>query len=404
QIAKINDLLAEQQRQADEAARLAAEKKALDDRYASLIARADSQFESADYASAKTSYTEALNLKAEEQYPKSQIAKIDELLAEQQRQADEAARLAAEQKALDEKYASIITLADSQFESGDYTSSKTNYTDALALKAEEQYPKSQIAKIDELLAEQQRQADEAARLAAEQKALDEKYAALIAHADSQFESADYTSAKTSYTEALALKAEEQYPKSQIAKIDELLAEQQRQANEAARLAAEKKALDEKYASLIAQADSQFEAADYTSSKTSYTEALALKAEEQYPKSQIAKINDLLAEQQRQADEAARLAAEKKALDDRYASLIARADSQFESADYASSKASYTDALNLKSEEQYPKSQIAKINDLLAEQQRQADEAARLAAEKKALDDRYASLIARADSQFESADY
>ncbi|MDQ2180878.1 hypothetical protein, partial [Marinifilum sp. D714] len=218
----------------------------------------------------------------------------------------------------DEKYAAIIALADSQFESGDYPSAKTSYSDALALKAQEQYPKSQITKIDELLAEQQRQAEEAARLAAEKKALDEKYAAIIALADSQFESGDYPSAKTSYSDALALKAEEQYPKSQIAKIDELLAEQQRQAEETARLAAEKKALDEKYASIITLADSQFESGDYPSAKISYSDALALKAEEQYPESQIAKIDDLLAEQQRQADEAARLAAEKKALDEKYA--------------------------------------------------------------------------------------
>ncbi|WP_421918495.1 hypothetical protein [Marinifilum sp.] len=404
QLAKIDELLAEQQRQAEEAARLAAEKKALEEKYASIVSLADSQFESGDYSSAKTSYTDALALKSEEEYPKSQITKIDELLAEQQRQAEEAARLAAEKKALEEKYASIVSLADSQFESGDYSSAKTNYSDALALKSEEQYPKSQLAKIDELLAEQQHQAEEAARLAAEKKALDENYASIVSLADSQFESGDYISAKTSYADALALKSEEQYPKTQLAKIDELLAEQQRQAEEAARLAAEKKALEEKYASIVSLADSQFESGDYSSAKTNYSDALALKSEEQYPKSQLAKIDELLAEQQRQAEEAARLAAEKKALDEKYASIVSLADSQFESGDYSSAKKSYSDALALKSEEQYPKSQLAKIDELLAEQQRQAEEAARLEAEKKALDEKYASIVSLADSQLESGDY
>ncbi|WP_321280673.1 hypothetical protein [Marinifilum fragile] len=418
QIAKIDELLAEQQRQAEEASRLAAEQKALDEKYAAIITLADSQFESGDYTSAKTSYSDALELKAEERYPKSQIEKIDELLAEQQRQAEEAARLAAEQKALDEKYASLITLADSQFESGDYTSAKTSYSDALVLKTEEPYPKNQITKIDELLAEQQRQAEEAARLAAEQKALDDKYAAIISLADSQFESGDYASAKTSYSDALSLKSEEPYPKSQIAKIDELLAEQQRQAEEAARLAAEQKALNEKYAAIITLADSQFESGDYASAKTSYSDALELKSEEQYPKSQIAKIDELLVEQQRQAEEAARLASEKKALDEKYAAIITLADSQFESGDYASAKTSYSDALELKAEEQYPKSQVAKIDELLAEQQRQAElaarlaadqkkkaeEAARLEAEQKALNEKYTAIITLADSQFETGDY
>ncbi|MPQ46115.1 hypothetical protein GCQ56_03750 [Marinifilum sp. N1E240] len=404
QISKIDELLTEQQRQADEAARLASEKKALDEKYTALIASADSQFEAKDYTNSKSNYTEALALKVEEVYPKSQISKIDELLTEQQRQADEAARLASEKKALDEKYTALIASADSQFEAKDYTNSKSNYTEALALKAEEVYPKSQISKIDELLAEQQRQSDEAARLAAEKQALDEKYTALIASADSQFEAKDYTNSKSNYTEALALKAEEVYPKSQISKIDELLAEQQRKADEADRLASAKKALDEKYTVLIASADSQFEAKDYTNSKSNYTEALALKAEEVYPKSQIAKINELISEQQRQADEASRLASEKQALDEKYATLIASADSQFQTKDYTNSRSNYIDALALKAEEVYPKSQIAKIDDLLAEQQRQADEAARLAAEKQALDEKYADLIASADTQFEAKDY
>jgi hypothetical protein len=414
------------------AAELEAQRLAKEKEYKAAIQKGDINFRGKKYEEAKMAYNEALAVKTEEQYPKSQIAKIDELLTEQQQQAEEAARLAAEQKALNEKYAAIITLADSQFESGDYTSAKTSYSDALELKAEVRYPKSQIEKIDELLAEQQRQAEEAARLAAEQKALDEKYASLITLADSQFESGDYASAKTSYSDALSLKSEEPYPKSQIAKIDELLAEQQRQAEEAARLAAEKKALDEKYASIITLADSQFESGDYTSSKSSYSEAVALKSEEQYPKNQITKIDELLVEQQRQAElaarlaadqqkkaeEAARLAVEQKALNEKYASIITLADSQFESGDYTSSKTSYSDALALKSEEQYPKSQIAKIDELLAEQQRQAElaarlaadqqkqaeEAARLAAEQKALDEKYASIIALADSQFESGDY
>eukprot|EP01029_Cantina_marsupialis_P003619 TRINITY_DN1353_c0_g2_i5.p1 TRINITY_DN1353_c0_g2~~TRINITY_DN1353_c0_g2_i5.p1 ORF type:complete len:792 (-),score=148.49 TRINITY_DN1353_c0_g2_i5:5828-8203(-) len=359
------------------------------------------------------------------QYPKSQIQKIDDLLAEQQRQAEEEARLAAEKKALDEKYASILKLADEQFSSGDYSSAKTSYSDALTLKSEEAYPQSQIQKIDDLLADQKRQAEEEARLAAEKKALDDKYASILKLADDQFSSGDYTSAKTSYSDALALKSEEGYPKSQIQKINDLLAEQQRQAEEAARLkaeserlAAEQKALDDKYTSILKLADDQFSSGDYSSAKISYSDALALKSEEGYPKSQIQKIDDLLAEQNRQAEEAARLkaeserlAAEKKALESKYASILKLADAQFSSGDYSSAKNSYLDALVLKSEEAYPKNQIQKIDNLLTEQQRQAEEAARqkaeserMAAEQKVLDERYESYIKLADSQFKLQEY
>ncbi|RUT72705.1 hypothetical protein, partial [Ancylomarina longa] len=221
----------------DKAAQLAAAEKALSEKYAAIIKLADSQFNSGDYTTAKTSYTDALSLKAEEAYPKTQIQKIDALLASQQAEAEKAAQLAAAEKALSEKYAAIIKLADSQFSSGDYTTAKTSYTDALSLKAEEAYPKTQIQKIDALLASQQAEADKAAQLAAAEKALSEKYAAIIKLADSQFSSGDYTTAKTSYTDALSLKAEEAYPKTQIQKIDALLASQQAEAEKAAQLAA-----------------------------------------------------------------------------------------------------------------------------------------------------------------------
>ena len=404
QIQKIDEILASQKAEADEAARLAAEKKALDEKYAVIISLADSQFSSGDYPSSKTSYSDALALKSAEAYPKSQIQKIDGILANQQAEADEAARLAAEKKALDEKYAAIINLADSQFSSGDYQTSKTSYSDALVLKSAEAYPKSQIQKIDGILANQLAEADEAARLAAEKKALDEKYAAIINLADSQFSSGDYQSSRTSYTDALALKSAEAYPKSQIRKIDELVANQQAEADEAARLAAEKKALDEKYAAIINLADSQFSSGDYRSSKTSYSDALDLKSGEAHPKSQIQKIDEMLASQQAEADNAARFAAEKQALDEKYALLISQADSQFSSGNYLSSKTAYADALNLKAAEAYPKTQIDKINKILEEQKADADAAAKLAADQQALNDQYASILKRADSQFSLEEY
>ena len=404
QIEKINEILAAQQADADEATRLASLKKALDEKYASIVKLADSQFSSGDYQSSKTSYSDALSLKSEEAYPKSQIEKINEILAAQQADADEATRLASLKKALDEKYASIVKLADSQFSSGDYQSSKTSYSDALSLKSEEAYPKSQIEKINEILAAQQADADEATRLASLKKALDEKYASVIALADSQFSSGDYQSSRTSYTDALSLKAEEAYPKSQIQKIDELLANQQVEADNAKRLMAEKRALDEKYKSIISLADSQFSSEEYESSKSNYTEALSLKPTEAYPKSQIQKIDELLANQQTEADEAVRLAAQQKALNDKYASIISLADSQFSSGDYQSSRISYTDALELKAKESYPKSQIQKIDDIFSEQKRLAEEQAKLALEKKGLDEKYNAFIALADSQFSSETY
>ncbi|MFA9370666.1 MAG: hypothetical protein ACERIH_03065 [Labilibaculum antarcticum] len=404
QIQKIDGILATQKAEADEATRLASQKKALDEKYASIVKLADSQFSSGDYPSSKTSYSDALSLKTEEVYPKAQIQKIDEILANQQAEADNEARLAAEKKALNEKFAAIITLADSQFSSGDYQSSKTSYSDALSLKSEEIYPKTQIQKIDEILASQQADADEATRLASLKTALNDKYTSIIKLADSQFSSGDYPSSKTSYSDALSLKAEEAYPKSQIQKIDEILASQQAEADEATRLASLKKALNDKYASIVKLADSQFSSGDYQSSKTSYSDALSLKAKEAYPKSQIQKIDKILSSQQADADNAARLVAEKKALDEKYNAIVKLADSQFTLEEYESSKSNYTEALTLKATEAYPKSQIQKIDGIMANQQADADNAARLAAARKALEEKYKAVIKLADSQFSTEEY
>ncbi|WP_321318093.1 hypothetical protein [Labilibaculum sp.] len=404
QIQKIDGILAVQKAEADEAARLLAENKALEEKYTSIINLADSQFSAGDYQLSKTSYSEAMDLKEEEAYPKSQIQKIDGILAVQKAEADEAARLLAENKALEEKYASIINLADSQFYAGNYQTSMTTYSDALSLKANETYPRSQIQKIDGMLAKQLAEADEAARLASQKKVLDEKYASVVALADSQFSSGDYDSAKNTYKDALNLKLAEAYPKTQIQKINEILDAQQAEADKVARLLAEKKTLDEKYASVIKLADSQFVSADYQSSKSNYSEALSLKDSEVYPKSQMQKIDEILAAQQAEAENAKRLLAEKKALDEKYTSVIKLADSQFSSEEFQLAKTNYTEALSLKSGEAYPKTQIQKIDDLLANQQAEASEAARLASQKKALDDKYASIIALADSQFSSCDY
>ena len=399
QIQKINEILADQQTEADNATRLAAEKKAIDEKYAAFIRLADSQFSSGDYLSSKSSYSDALSLKTEEVYPKSQIEKIDEILANQQTEAENASRLIAEKKALDQKYASIISLADSQFSSGDYQLSKTSYSDALSLKSEETYPKSQIEKIDGILASQKAEADNTARIDAEKKALDEKYASIIKLADSQFSSKEYQSSKTNYAEALSLKADEAYPKSQIQKINELLANQKTEAEEATRLAAQKKALNDKYAAIITLADSQFSSGDYQSSRNSYSDALEVKAKESYPKSQIQKIDDIFSDQKRLAEEEAKLALKKKGLDEKYNAFIALADSQFSSETYESARKNYSSAVQIKDDETYPKTQIEKIDEILQQLKARSDEEVRLVEALRVTEREYNSSIALADKYY-----
>ena len=86
-----------------------------------------------------------------------------------------------------------------------------------------------------------------------------------------------------YQDALALKSDEQYPVTKIREIDRILAD----LNAA-------KSREEQYNTLIAQADGQFDKADYDASKENYVAALKLKSEEQYPQDRIIEINRLVA--------------------------------------------------------------------------------------------------------------
>ncbi|MFA8437097.1 MAG: hypothetical protein ACEPOZ_21530, partial [Marinifilaceae bacterium] len=249
----------------EEANRRAEEEKArrlaMEQSYKTAIQKGDVAYRSKKYQVSLDAYQQALGIKPKEPYPQTQITKVEQLLAEQ-------IRLENEQQALDEKYTVLITQADGSMNTQDYATAKSIYQEASGIKPGEAYPKTQIEKIEGILAEQ-------ARLAAEQQALDEKYTGLIAQADDSMNAQNYASAKSTYQEASGLKPVEAYPKAQIEKIEEILAEQ-------ARLAAEQQALDEKYTGLIAQADDSMNAQDYASAKSTYQEASGLKPAEAYP--------------------------------------------------------------------------------------------------------------------------
>ena len=75
-----------------------------------------------------------LLIKPAETYPKTQIEKINTLIAEQ--------------KKLDDNYLAAITTADQFFESKKYTEAIIDYRKALALKPSEKYPSEKIAEAE----------------------------------------------------------------------------------------------------------------------------------------------------------------------------------------------------------------------------------------------------------------
>lgn len=375
-VAECNKRIAEQKAKAEAEAALAAKDK----KYNDAIAKGDSEFDQENYQNAKAHYQNALALK-DESHPKERLKVIETKLAE-------LAALEKEQQAqaeLDAKYGIQIDKADAAFNSGNYDNAKRFYAAASEIKPAETYPKDQLAKIEEKLAE-------SAALAAqeeEKKRQEEAYRKLISDADKLFSSREYEGAKGKYEEALTMKSTEQYPKDRIAEIERKLEEiaQQQKAEQ------DRKLQEQQFNELIAEADKHMTEGEYEDARGKYNAALEVKPGENYPKQQLSKIVDLLAraEKQRQAELA------QAELSEKYDSHIKAADEAFEREDFTTAKARYQEALNVKSSERYPKDQIAAIDKKMAE----LAQSEREAAEAAALLERYNQAIAKADEAFEA---
>ena len=317
--------------------------------YNKAITEANSKLTAKLYPEAKEKYQEALQYLPDSDYPKRQVAKIDELLAQQE----------AEVKTK-QNFDLAVAEGESFLKNKDLTKAKDAFMKAYNLIPSEVVPPKRIGEINSLIAEQDRSA-------AALKATLEAYQKVIQRADSHFGNKEYGSAQLAYNEALLVKSDEKYPEEQLALIAKLLKEQNEQ----------------NYKTSIAKADNSFNANQFDDATTNYQEALKFKKDDQYA---TQKLKDI---EKKKADielENNRL----KKLDDQYKALITDADSEFKNKGYALAKEKYQKALTLKPTEVYPKDQIAKIDELIFALQK-ADEK----------DKQYAQFIQAAQDAFQA---
>ena len=358
-IAEIDKLMAEQEALADQIA--------LDEKYNGFMTKAEQAFNAKNWDDARKEYNNALGVKPDEQKPKDQLAKIDQL------EADEKAL--ANQKELDEKYQKFIDAADRAFDSKDWGTARTNYNDALGVKPDEQKPKDQLAKIDQLEADEKALAD--------QKELDEKYQKFIDAADRAFDGKDWDAARTNYNDALGVKPNEQRPKDQLAKIDQLEAEEKDLA--------EQQATDKKYNDLITKADKAFDSKSWGEARSSYQAAQEVKPSERYPTERLGEIDRLEKEERELADQ--------KALDDKYNGFMTSAEKAFKDKDWETARNGYNDALGVKPNEQKPKDRLKEID--AAIEQEKADQ---LANEQKAKEKEYQDFVDAGDKAMSAENF
>ena len=137
------------------------------------------------------------------------------------------------------------------------------------------------------------------------------------------------------------KADEELKKKYEEQIDSLQAALD--AKEAAELERQKE-IDEKYNSLIAEADSLFAAGKYQEAKALYEKAAELKPDAQHAQDKLAEINSLLG--------------------DNYLKAIAKADELFKARDYKGARKMYEEALNYNPNDAYARDRITKIDKII----------------------------------------
>ena len=243
--------------------------------------------------------------------------KIENLLAKSEREAAEK----------ETKYNQAITAGDMYFAQQKYEKAVEKFEESLRYKPEAEYPIEKLDELDALI-----QAQKEAQLAEQQA--NAKYNELIEAADQLRDNDKLEEAITKYNEAIAEK-DEQYPKDQISLLKLEIEKRKKELENQA-----------KYDLAIKEADQLLTAEELQKSKIKYLEASELKPSEQYPKDKISEIEKLLSEK-----------ADKAQKDAEYKKLIDQADALFKARKYENAINKYKEALDIKSEEAYPKDQI-----------------------------------------------
>ena len=321
--------------------------KGITDQYNSTIAAADQLYESKAYRDAKAQYQNALAIVEGDAYATDMISRLDKLIAEQD--AEEAARLAAEQEAA--RLAAEAEAARLAAEAEAARIAAEQEAARLAAEAEA----ARIAAEQEaarIAAEQEAArlaAEEAARKAAEEEAA--RQAALAAaeaerqatiksmldDADALFNQKDYANAKVKYQEVVNFDEGNATATAKIQEIDGIFAQ----------MAAE---LEANYNNAMNAGNSALSDEKFAEAVTHYQTALAYKPEDPTALKQLA-----IAEK----SESDRITA----LRSQYNTFIKEGDANFKSNTYDKAIEAYTKAEEL-GLETYPTEMIARISEII----------------------------------------
>ena len=335
--------------------------------YNSVIGKADTYFAQGDYINAKLNYQYAERMKPDEEYPNQQLAIT-------------VAKLHEKMKLLDQ-YTAIIAQADELANEQEYDKAIEKYKEAGKVLPGEGYPNDKIDQINSTINDAHHkkfayddaiyraekflkydkyeqaieQYKKAHKLFPDNPLPNEKieelegqleelvearksYGEVIENADRLFQLKYYEEARKAYVKAGSVKPKDDYTKSRIREIDEILVE--------------KSDYDHK----ISLGDSLYMDKQLEASKAAYQEALSIYPAEKYPQDMIDKVNASLMKL--------------KSKDELYSEAIAAADTFLVHKDYANALKEYENASSIRSSAKYPKEKINTITSIIKKQEQQ----------------------------------
>ena len=299
------------------------------ERYNSIIAEADQLYENKAYKEAKSSYQSALLVVANDAYATDMISRLDPLIAQQD--AEEAARIAAEQEA-----ARLAAEAEAARLAAEAEAARiAAEQEAARIAAEQEAARLAAEEAARIAAE-----EEAARQAAEAAAEAERQATIktmLDAADALFNQKEYANAKVKYQEVTAFDEGNATAAAKISEIDGILAQ----------MAAE---LEAHYNDAMNSGNQAMNAEKFAEAITHYQSALVYKPEDPTATAQLA-----IAEKS-ESDRIAALRAQ-------YNAFIKDGDANFKSNTYDKAIEAYTKAEEL-GLETYPTEMIARISEII----------------------------------------
>ena len=321
--------------------------KGIADQYNGIIAVADQLYENKAYKEAKAQYQSALVVVKDDPYATDMIARLYPLIAQQD--ADEAARIAAEQEAArlaaEAEAARLAAEAEAARLAAEQEAARiAAEQEAARLAAEEAARIAAEEEAARLAAEA-----EAARIAAEEEAA--RQAALAAAeaerqatiktmldaADALFNEQEYANAKVKYQEVVAFDAGNAIATAKIKEIDGIFAQ----------MAAE---LEANYNKAMSDGNSAMTAENFAEAIRQYQTALAYKPEDPTATAQLA------AAEKAESDRIAALRVQ-------YNKFVKEGDANFKTNTFDKAIEAYTKAEEL-GLETYPTEMIARISEII----------------------------------------